>query len=940
MAEMAQAAEYSAAGPDKPMDFDAFLSYAHRDKQVATAIQKGLHRIGRRFGQLRALRVFRDDTNLEASPDLWGRITAALDRSRFMIVVLSPRSAGSHWVTEEVGYWLEHRGPEHLLLVLAEGNLSWDTTELRFDPSQSDAAPLVLTVPESIAAEPLYIDVSADAPWDLRSPSFRDKLTSLAAPIHGKPKDELTGDDLREQRRFRRLRAAAVAALTVLTVLAMVGAFIAVTKQKEATKQRNAAVAERLVFEAEDILARKRSGDDAQAFHEVLAAHALAGQLAEGGLLDAAVQRQSTAKTIDTGSQVQSVTFSPDGHRLASASFSVPTSTQPHSGTVQLWNADSGQPLTAPISFPDVLHVAFSADGHRLAAGNRDGDLMVWDVENQAIPVVLHLTAGRGGVGGAVNALAFSPDGHRIATASFNGTVRTWNADSGRRLSDVTISDVTGDIVFSPDLSRLAAGSADNSVRLWDIQTGHEVGAPLIGHTAAVKAIAFSPDGHRIAAASHDSTVQIWNADTGQPAAPPTASGSGAVYAIGFSRDGHLLATGDDNNLRLWNADTGQPVGQPYTGQTNLVDGVAFNPNGLRMASASWDHTVRLWDIGAGQPLSGHTDVVSMVAFNPSGQQLASSSWDGTVRRWDLKTGLPIGSPLEGSDAVAFISGGTRLLSIGPSNTALIWDADTGALLHSASVTDMHEDIVGLNSVAINPDESTLASGRQSTGDITIWNAESGQVTAQVHTTDHASPQAAPQVQGVSFSPEGNRLATITGDAVLHLQLWDTDTGRRSRSVPESVSALAVAFSPDGRQLATANGSTIAIYDIGSWRVSITLVGHTAAVNAIAFSPDGHHLASASDDNTVRIWNLDTGQAIGEPLTGNDHWASLAFSRDGDRLAAGNWDGTVHVWPAVGTPEMLCSKLITNMSHKQWHDWVSPDIPYTTVCPGLPTAPG
>src|ERR1700729_3858972 len=62
-------------GATTPTGYDAFLSYAHRDRQVAMGIQKGLHQIGRRLGQLRALRVFRDDTDLTASPDLWGRIT-------------------------------------------------------------------------------------------------------------------------------------------------------------------------------------------------------------------------------------------------------------------------------------------------------------------------------------------------------------------------------------------------------------------------------------------------------------------------------------------------------------------------------------------------------------------------------------------------------------------------------------------------------------------------------------------------------------------------------------------------------------------------------------------------------------------------------------------------------------------------------------------------
>ncbi len=118
MAEVAQAGQSPAPGPNKPIEYDAFLSYAHLDQQVTTAIQKGLHQIGPRVGQLRALRVFRDDTNLTANPDLWGKITYALDSSRFMIVVLSPQSAKSHWVNEELNYWRSRRHPLIAVLVV------------------------------------------------------------------------------------------------------------------------------------------------------------------------------------------------------------------------------------------------------------------------------------------------------------------------------------------------------------------------------------------------------------------------------------------------------------------------------------------------------------------------------------------------------------------------------------------------------------------------------------------------------------------------------------------------------------------------------------------------------------------------------------------------------------------------------------------------------
>ena len=140
------------------MPYKAFISYSHAaDGNLAPAIQYALHRIAKPWYRLRSMRIFRDQTNLSASPGLWSSIESALRDSEFFLFMASPTAAQSIWVQKEVDWWLSNRSAQSFLIILTEGELAWDNTLQDFDWSITTALPHRLS--KAFTEEPLYIDL-------------------------------------------------------------------------------------------------------------------------------------------------------------------------------------------------------------------------------------------------------------------------------------------------------------------------------------------------------------------------------------------------------------------------------------------------------------------------------------------------------------------------------------------------------------------------------------------------------------------------------------------------------------------------------------------------------------------------------------------------------------------------------------------------------------
>jgi WD40 repeat protein len=727
-------------------------------------------------------------------------------------------------------------------------------------------------------------------------------------------------------RRRSRILRAVLAVTAVIAVGAIVAFGFAMNSHSQAQARFRQATSLRLASEASGMLANTREGSDARAFQQLLAANALSPGSFDDEMYTTVVKTFSTIKVIETGEKLFGTDLSPDGRRIVTGGAN---------GTLRMWDAQTGEQL--PLTFKGhsgvVDSVQFSPDGHRVASAGDDRTVRLWNADTgQEIGPPLT------GHDDEVWSVAFSPDGHLLASGSKDSTVRLWNADTGQPVGyPLTGHTAPVELVtFSPDSRRLASVSYDKSLRLWDTETGAQIGQPFAAEGGIVMAVAFSPDGHRIASAGQDRVVRIWDADasTGHQLGVPLTGDEGTIDALAFSPDGRRIASGDSAGVvRLWDAQTGQPLGVGMTGHQSVVWRVIFSRDGNRLISGGADGLVRVWNLGSGQPFTGHSAGVLSVAFSPDGHRIASAGHDRTVRLWDAATGQPIGNPIvldQPVSGVAFSSDGLRLATASIDGTLRLWDASDGSPVGAPIDTGLGP----LTNVAFSPDGRRLLTGG---GRIArVWDTRTGEPAGPPMPHDSL-------VQAVAFNTDGSRVATGTDNDTL--SLWDAHTGKLVAQArgDDAEEIRALAFSSRGNVLATAGTEpTIRLWDADRlqpkgdpWEG-----GHQDTITGVAFSPDGRRLVSASRDRGVRVWDVATGHQIGQPLTGHaGDVTSVAFSPDGKFLVSGSADGTLRLWAAVASPNDLCHKLTANMSHKQWNEWVSPDIGYIKVCQDLPVPP-
>lgn len=287
-----------------------------------------------------------------------------------------------------------------------------------------------------------------------------------------------------------------------------------------------------------------------------------------------------------------------------------------------------------------VWSVTWSPNGKRVASASGDKTVQVWDAFSGGN---LYIYSGHAD---SVYAVAWSPDGDHIASAGNDKTVQIWNATGGYPYTYTGNTSWVWSVAWAPDSRRIASAGGDKTVRIWDTVERNPL-YTYTGHTSSVYTVRWSPNtpsvaaSHRspIASGGSDGTVQVW--DTLEDALLYTYQPySTIVWSVAWSPDGKRIASAsDDHTVRVWDAIGGDHL-YTYHGHSDFVYTVAWSPDGKRIASAGDDRLVQVWNAEDGSneyTYTGHSNSVRAVAWSPNGKYIASGSWDKTVQVWEAK---------------------------------------------------------------------------------------------------------------------------------------------------------------------------------------------------------------------------------------------------------------------------------------------------------------
>ena len=517
------------------------------------------------------------------------------------------------------------------------------------------------------------------------------------------------------------------------------------------------------------------------------------------------------------------------------------------------------------------------------------------------------LTIDTGGHKALIRDVIFTSDGKYLVSASDDKTIRVWDTSTGelvRMLSGQIGTVHEGKIyaaALSPDDRLLATGGILSgsreekcAIRLINFQTG-EVKTLLKGHPNVVLKLAFSPDGNRLISGSSDKTARIWNVRT-QKTLHVLKGHTDHIYAVAFSPDGKLAVTGsDDDSLKLWNAKSGALI-KTLKGHTYNVRSVAFTPNGKYLLSGSYDKTIRMWDGRTGKfikVLASQNRTVDGLSISPDGTKVLT----GFANVFSIPFGKKITTFTKHDNTVIAtdISPNGRIAATGggDNNEINLWDLTTGKA---------KQKMVGKGkriwSVGFAKDGQSIGWGKKyKSRNLFAYGSlkQSFQIKSDNRTyelskgseirSDYVFIRGIKSVGSWSIKTKTGKphktLEILKNGRVVHEITRESTSGYRHQSLT---------LTPDGKTVISGGGNGfLTSYNPQTGKKIHDFIGHITDVLGVAVSPDSRFLVSGSSDQTVKLWEIDSGRLLLTIFQGTDNeW--VAWTPEGYYTASLNGD--------------------------------------------------
>ncbi|MFM8893405.1 MAG: WD40 repeat domain-containing protein [Planctomycetia bacterium] len=580
--------------------------------------------------------------------------------------------------------------------------------------------------------------------------------------------------------------------------------------------------------------------------------------------------------------------FTPDGTGVVTASAD---------GTARLWDAATGAERRRFLGHSGpVACLAVSGDGRTLVTGGQDNAARVW-----ALPLVAP-TVTVSAHPSAVNLLLMLAEGRIAVTSGGERGVKLWRLDQPPPAADQPAPPPTARDRAGHESAVVAAAgrsdgngfvTADESGRmlLWSTLLDEPLGSLGI-HRGGITAVAFHPDGQRLLSAGRDGTLRGWSLP---PQPPRVASQAGAaVLDIAIVPGGQLAVVAGADAVRVVDTQNFQPL-RDLPGPQPATGAVAVTADGSLAAVADAAGGVRLHqvsDAAARGRVAGHDGVIHDVAFLPDGKGLVTAGADGSVRRW-LLPGPPaaLGGHAAAVRAVAAAPSGGWFASAGDDKTIRSWTAAGQA------VRTIGTQPAAVHAVAIAPDEKFVAAG-DAAGGLAIWTVADGSPQGAV--VAHAGG-----VRGLAYARNAEAVWSTGADGTL--KRWRLPLAAPRPLAGHAQAIRGVAASKDGGICVTGGqDQTVRVWDPRSGQAVRSLGGQPAGpVTAVDVTGDGQFAAAVTESGSLRVWKVADGSAVLERTLPGGGIRDVAFLGAGWVATLGP-DEVVRIWdpstPAAAQP--------------------------------------